>query len=48
MVPNVLVVQADSSSRSVPELIAQAKRAPGKFTWFQRQWHGSAPDRRAV
>lgn len=33
MVPNVLVVQADSSSRTVPELIAQAKRAPGKFTF---------------
>ena len=31
--PNVLVVQADSSSRTVPELIAQAKRAPGKFTF---------------
>lgn len=33
MVPNVLVVQADSSSRTVPELIAQAKRAPGKLSF---------------
>ncbi len=35
MVPNVLVVQADAAmpSRTVPELIAQAKRAPGKFTF---------------
>lgn len=35
MVPNVLVVQADAATpiRTVPELIAQAKRAPGKLTF---------------
>ncbi len=35
MVPNVLVVQADATTpiRTVPELIAQAKRAPGKLTF---------------
>ena len=34
MVPNVLVVQADSSSRTVPELIAQAKNGrQAEFTF---------------
>ncbi|BEU95874.1 tripartite tricarboxylate transporter substrate binding protein [Acidovorax sp. DW039] len=35
MVPNVLVVQADAAPpiRTVPELIAQAKRAPGKLAF---------------
>ena len=35
MVPNVLVVQADAATpiRTVPELIAQAKRAPGKLAF---------------
>ena len=35
MVPNVLVVQADAATpiRTVPELIAQAKRAPGKLSF---------------
>ena len=35
MVPNVLVVQADAATpiRTVPELISQAKRAPGKLAF---------------
>ena len=35
MVPSVLVVQADAATpiRTVPELIAQAKRAPGKLSF---------------
>jgi tripartite-type tricarboxylate transporter receptor subunit TctC len=35
MVPNVLVVQADAAPpiRTVPELISQAKRAPGKLAF---------------
>jgi len=40
--PNVLVVPNSSSLRSVGDLIAQAKREPGKLT-FASPGHGSSP-----
>jgi tripartite-type tricarboxylate transporter receptor subunit TctC len=40
--PNVLVVPNSSSLRSVGDLVAQAKREPGKLT-FASPGHGSSP-----
>ena len=40
--PNVLVVPSSTSLRSVGDLVAQAKREPGKLT-FASPGHGSSP-----